>query len=54
MNAPSLLANEIRYDQKLYWRNPQAAIFTFAFPVVLLVVFASINSGTSSSTLNGV
>jgi ABC-2 type transport system permease protein len=30
--------NQVRYEQKAYWRNPMAAVFTFMFPVVFLVV----------------
>src|ERR1700686_2328850 len=30
--------HQVRYEQKAYWRNPMAAIFTFLFPVVFLVV----------------
>jgi len=34
-----LIAKEqVRYEQKAYWRNPMAAVFTFMFPVVFLVV----------------
>jgi ABC-2 type transport system permease protein len=30
--------DQIRYEQKSYWRNPMAAVFTFMFPVVFLLV----------------
>ena len=30
--------HQVRYEQKAYWRNPMAAIFTFLFPIVFLVV----------------
>ena len=36
---------QIRYEQKAYWRNPMAAVFTLLFPVVFLVVV-----GTSTGT----
>ena len=33
----------VRWEQKMYWRNPAAAGFTFAFPLMFLVVFTAIN-----------
>jgi ABC-2 type transport system permease protein len=34
-----LVAKEqVRYEQKAYWRNPMAAVFTLMFPVVFLVI----------------
>ncbi len=47
MSAASLLGVQVRYEQKAYWRNPAAAFFTFAFPLIFLVIFASINSGST-------
>jgi ABC-2 type transport system permease protein len=37
---------QVRYEQKAYWRNPMAAIFTFLFPVVFLVVVGT-SAGSS-------
>jgi ABC-2 type transport system permease protein len=39
-----LVLRQVYWEQKVYWRNPAAAVFTFAFPLVFLVVFAAINS----------
>jgi ABC-2 type transport system permease protein len=33
----------LRWEQVMYWRNPAAAGFTFAFPLMFLVVFSAIN-----------
>lgn len=44
MKRASLLLRQIGWEQKAYWRNPPAAVFTFAFPVIFLVVFSAINS----------
>ncbi|MGH3301087.1 MAG: ABC transporter permease [Streptosporangiaceae bacterium] len=33
-----MLAHQVRYEQLSFWRNPQSAVFTFAFPVVFVVV----------------
>lgn len=33
----------VRWEQKEFWRNPAAAAFTFAFPLMFLVIFTAIN-----------
>ncbi len=38
----SLLLHQLRYDQKVFWRNPPAVFFTVMFPVLLLVIFSAI------------
>jgi ABC-2 type transport system permease protein len=40
-----LVAHQLRYEQKSYWRNPAAAFFTLVFPLMFLVLFASLNKG---------
>jgi ABC-2 type transport system permease protein len=35
--------SQARWEQKSYWRNPAAAAFTFAFPLLFLVIFTAIN-----------
>jgi len=50
----ALLARQVRYEQKLYWRSPSSAVFTFAFPILLLVIFATLNQGTSIRALGGI
>jgi ABC-2 type transport system permease protein len=37
-----LFAHQFRYDQKAFWRNPASVFFTVAFPVVLLLIFATV------------
>lgn len=34
-----------RYDQRTFWRMPQAAFFTFALPVFMLVILSALNGG---------
>jgi ABC-2 type transport system permease protein len=46
-----MLARQIGYEQRIFWRNPQRAIFTFALPVVLLVVFGGLDRGGTASSL---
>jgi ABC-2 type transport system permease protein len=38
----ALVAHQFRYDQKAFWRNPASVFFTVAFPVVLLLIFATV------------
>ena len=45
---------QIRYEQKLYWRSPSSAMFTFLFPILLLVIFASLNYGATLRALGGI
>ena len=54
MRTLALLAWQIRFEQKLYWRSPSSAVFTFAFPVLLLVIFATLNQGSSIAALGGI
>jgi ABC-2 type transport system permease protein len=40
-----LLAHQVRLEQLTFWRNPEAAFFTFALPIGLLLIFGSIGGG---------
>jgi ABC-2 type transport system permease protein len=42
-----LLARQVRAENRAFWRNPAAAFFTFAFPLIFIVVFTAI-FGTQS------
>ncbi len=50
----SLLLHQLRYDQKAFWRNPAAVFFTVMFPVVLLLIFATVFSGETIDVDGGV
>jgi ABC-2 type transport system permease protein len=39
MSGPKLLAHQIGMEQRAFWRNPEAAFFTFVLPVGLLLIF---------------
>ena len=39
MSTAPLLLRQLRYENKSFWRNPAAAFFTFAFPLMFLVIF---------------
>jgi ABC-2 type transport system permease protein len=54
MSDLTLVGRQISFEQRSYWRNPTAAGFTFLFPIVLLLIFASLNSNASISNLGPV
>lgn len=39
MNAAALALRQIRYENRAFWRNPPAAFFTFAFPLLFMLIF---------------
>ncbi|HEX3620703.1 MAG TPA: ABC transporter permease [Acidimicrobiales bacterium] len=46
MNADlAIAARQLRFEQKAFWRNPAGAVFTFAFPLLFLIIFSTLNSG---------
>ena len=52
MNDAALTARQVRYTNRAFWRNPQAAFFTFAFPLMFLVIFTAL-LGKGTVTING-
>jgi ABC-2 type transport system permease protein len=42
VNAVALTAFQLRYVNKAFWRNPASAFFTFAFPLMFLVIFTAL------------
>ena len=44
---------QIRYEQRSYWRNRGRGVFTFIFPLLFLVIFASLNQGVRLHNLGG-
>jgi len=40
-----LAVRQVRYENVAFWRNPAAAFFTFAFPLIFLVIFNLIFGG---------
>jgi ABC-2 type transport system permease protein len=45
-----MLWHQVRYEQLSFWRNPQSAFFTFAFPVVIIAIFGAMFHGGGSSS----
>lgn len=54
MSALALVAHQFRYDQKAFWRNPASVFFTVMFPVVLLVIFATVFGEETIDVRDGV
>jgi ABC-2 type transport system permease protein len=50
----SLVLHQFRYDQKAFWRNPAAVFFTVMFPVVLLLIFATVFGGKTVDIDGGI
>src|SRR5262249_7189021 len=42
MTGLALTLSQVRYVNKAFWRNPASAFFTFAFPLMFLVIFTSL------------
>jgi ABC-2 type transport system permease protein len=49
-----LVGWQIRYEQRAYWRNRGRGVFTFVFPIMFLVIFASLDRGSHISTRGGI
>jgi ABC-2 type transport system permease protein len=50
MSNAQLVLRQARFENKAFWRNPAAAFFTFAFPLLFLVIFSTLlGEGTSPS-----
>jgi ABC-2 type transport system permease protein len=49
MSDLGLTLRQVRFTNKAFWRNPASAFFTFAFPLMFLVIFTSLlGSGTTT------
>ncbi|MFY9588396.1 MAG: ABC transporter permease [Actinomycetota bacterium] len=42
------MARQLRYENKMFWRNPAAAFFTFVFPLMFLVIFNLVFGGDTT------
>ncbi|MBS1836308.1 MAG: ABC transporter permease [Actinobacteria bacterium] len=49
-----LVASQIRFEQRAFWRNRSRAFFSVGFPLVFLVVFNAINGSHRISELGGI
>ncbi|MEY9849724.1 ABC-2 type transport system permease protein [Streptacidiphilus sp. BW17] len=42
MNPLTAALRQLRYINKMFWRSPASAFFTFAFPLMFLVIFTAL------------
>ena len=49
-----LVAWQVRYEQRAYWRNRSRGLFTFVFPIMFLVIFASLDKSQHLSSRGGI
>jgi ABC-2 type transport system permease protein len=54
MSSLALVAHQLRYDQKAFWRNPAAVFFTVMFPVVVFVILAVVFDGSTIAVKGGI
>jgi ABC-2 type transport system permease protein len=54
MSGARLLVTQTGYEQRSYWRNPAAAIFTFVLPLAFLFIFAGSIGSQKVPGLKGV
>lgn len=52
MNSATVVAGQVSYEQKSFWRNPGSAFFAFLFPIIFLVVFATLFKGSTAPVGN--
>jgi ABC-2 type transport system permease protein len=50
----ALIGWQIAYEQRAFWRNRTRAFFSFGMPIMLLLLFASLNSGGRIEQLNNI
>ncbi|MGH9136892.1 MAG: ABC transporter permease [Acidimicrobiales bacterium] len=49
MSYAARLGRQVRFENRAFWRNPAAAMFTFAFPLLFLVIFTSVFDDTAGA-----
>jgi len=48
MSDATMLLGQVRFEQRSFWRNPASAVFVFLFPIIFLVVFATLFKGSTT------
>ena len=51
MSVPGLAWRQFRFERRMFWRNPSAAFFNFALPLIFLFLIASV-FGSKTKDLN--
>jgi ABC-2 type transport system permease protein len=49
-----LTLRQVRFTNKAFWRNPASAFFTFAFPLMFLVIFTSLLGSGKATVAPGI
>jgi len=45
VSSTGVALRQVSFEQKSFWRNPASAFFSFLFPIIFLVVFATLFKG---------
>jgi ABC-2 type transport system permease protein len=53
VSTPGAVTRQFRFTNKAFWRNPASAFFTFAFPLMFLVIFTAL-LGSGDLPIQGV
>jgi ABC-2 type transport system permease protein len=51
MDDARLALRQVRFTNKAFWRNPASAFFTFAFPLMFLVIFTALFGNSTVDVL---
>ncbi len=54
MSDVALVLRQVRFEQRSFWRNPASAFFAFAFPLMFLVIFGSLNKGARIESMGNI
>jgi ABC-2 type transport system permease protein len=54
MNDAALVVHQVHYEQRSFWRNPVSAFFAFLFPIIFLVVFATLFKNSRAPVAKGI
>ena len=53
MSGLALAVRQVGYENRAFWRNPAAAFFTFAFPLLFMIIFNVLFGGASAEAPPG-
>ena len=53
MSDLGLAVRQVRFTNKAFWRNPANAFFTFAFPLMFLVIFTALFGNSDTCVVHG-
>lgn len=48
MSSAGIALRQVSFEQRSFWRNPASAFFAFLFPIIFLVVFATLFKGSKA------